>query len=468
MRTIALLLMWTAVHGFACSCASAPSTKEAWRSASIVVLGTVVSVRPGVADPRGLAEQTVEVRVEEAFKGARKSQVLTLTHVVNGCSGFFKAGTRRLLYLYPEAPKGALDIRGCDRGGSDGPSEDLLFLRGLPDSARGNRISGEVEFYEDSLTEGFHRIGGAPGVRVTAVPTGGPPETAVTDGDGIYVMRFLRPGEYTVKIDTPKGWRVRFPMVSGPRLRETANEARVRLDAESDANAGFVLAANTQMRGRVLDPDGKPLKNVCVNLEALSTNSGNGRISSCTGADGAYLLEMIPPGPYRVAANGGNRRSAAAPFGAVYYPGVADRNDAQIVTVSEGGMVDGVDIRIPSMAPVVRLSGRVLFQDGVPAPGADVEFVAGSRDYRESAATGPDGKFSMQVLADQRGEIHAKIMVWKDEVAECPQFGTTIHPNGWAGTLESAPALAASKADQSGIVLTLAAPSCTAWPKRRE
>lgn len=212
-----------------------------------------------------------------------------------------------------------------------------------------------------------------------------------------------------MKIDTPKGWRVRFPGVSGPRRRVRADESRVLLDAESYANVGFVLAANTQMRGCVLDPDGKPLKDVCVHLEALSRNSGNGRISDCTNADGAYLLEMIPPGPYRVVVNGGDRRSAARPFGMVYYPGVADRRDARIVTVGEGGVVNGVDIRIPALAPVVRVSGKVVFQDGVPAPGVDVESVAGGRDYHEGVATGADGTFTLPVLADQRGEIHAKI-----------------------------------------------------------
>jgi hypothetical protein len=73
---------------------------------------------------------------------------------------------------------------------------------------------------------------------------------------------------------------------------------------ESSNGVDFNLAPDTRISGRVFDPDGHPMKGVCLDIEPLQGNSPEGsRIFSCTKPDGSYLLDQMPAGNYRIVAN---------------------------------------------------------------------------------------------------------------------------------------------------------------------
>src|SRR5205823_2979140 len=148
-----------ATPSWACSCAgNFPSVKQAWEMAPFVFLGTVE-----VADPDEDSSQTIfqaqsaRVRVDEAFKGVSTGQAIELHQGASDCDAKFRTGQRLVFYLHAGRTRGSFSVPWCTYaiGSAEPGGDDLLFLRGLPRSAIGTRLSGTVSLYEDSAKEAF-------------------------------------------------------------------------------------------------------------------------------------------------------------------------------------------------------------------------------------------------------------------------------------------------------------------------
>jgi hypothetical protein len=74
------LLTVLATRAWACSCGGNwPSAKQAWQNTPFVFLGTVESADPDQDARRAMFhEQTVRIRVDEAFKGVFSGQRIVL------------------------------------------------------------------------------------------------------------------------------------------------------------------------------------------------------------------------------------------------------------------------------------------------------------------------------------------------------------------------------------------------------
>jgi protocatechuate 3,4-dioxygenase beta subunit len=463
IRSGLVFLLLGSAQLFGCVCAGWPSAKDAWQGSPVVFLGYVESIQP-VESAKGFEPQTAVVRVDEAFKGSRRGQTFKLSQEGNDCSPKFKAGERVLFYLFPAETAGLWNAPGCHRSRDlDSAADDLLFLRHLPDSAHGNRLSGEIEVYENSGPNGFQRSGGLPGVTVTISSEKGAPIRTATNGDGVYEVYGLPPGTYKVDIEVPKGLRIYFPLITGKRLPGD-KKASATLGPDSGVSVGFVLMADTRISGRVLDPRGKPMKGVCIRLEAASDKENTVRVFGCTSAEGNYKIEQMPPGQYRVVANSGNQLTARTPFPKLYYPGTTDPQKAELVTVAASGATEGIDIRVPAMEKVVRLSGQVLFSDGAAVPKAFVNFQAGDGKYEEYSLAKDDGSFSFPVVSGKPGEVRANISVTQDEASKCPQFQATFRENALMTMLQTGSWQIPGESDSANIRLVLSVPSCKSWP----
>src|ERR1700733_5548993 len=97
---LALTLM-IASHAWACSCSGNwPSVKQAWEKAPFVFLGTVELADPDEGSSQTIfREQSVRIRVDEAFKGVSKGQVIELQEGANDCAAKFRTGQRAVFYL---------------------------------------------------------------------------------------------------------------------------------------------------------------------------------------------------------------------------------------------------------------------------------------------------------------------------------------------------------------------------------
>jgi 5-hydroxyisourate hydrolase-like protein (transthyretin family) len=156
--------------------------------------------------------------------------------------------------------------------------------------------------------------------------------TAIADAEGAWRVEGLVPGEYRV-------WARR-----GPRAGRLAQPLVVEA-ATAVNGVTLTLEAGRAIRGRVGAADGKPLAGA-----ELWFDKEEGGISqdkqALAGADGAFVIEGVLPGRYRL-------RAA--------FPG--HRGGDRALEVA-GADLEGVDL---VLSPEARIDGQVLTSDGRPA-----------------------------------------------------------------------------------------------------
>jgi protocatechuate 3,4-dioxygenase beta subunit len=383
-----------------------------------------------LADPDGdgrqtiFQEQSVRIRVDEIFKGIVSCQTIDLQQGGNDCAAKFRTGQRAVFYLYRDTTSGSWYVPPCTHSlGSAAPGgDDLLFLRKLPRSAKGTRLSGEVELYEDSPKESFRRVGGLPGIRVKISGPGGSSTEVMTNADGAYELYDLPPGRYSASIDVPKGLRIEGPTITGS-LRVPGNQAAVELTANDGISMGFLLKADTQLTGRVLDAKGNPIRGVCVDLEPMEGRGENGaRFFDCSNEGGIFAMEMMPPGQYRLVASDEVKMDDRKSKSTLYYPSERDREKATIVSIEAGKYVEHLNIRVPSDEKRYPITGRMQFEDGAPVADALVTFTSKKSGYSETTRTSADGSFGFLVVAEMVGQLRGQTGVFARFLEACPQF----------------------------------------------
>jgi hypothetical protein len=114
--------------------------------------------------------------------------------------------------------------------------------------------------------------------------------------------------------------------------------------------------------GQLRAPSGTLVPGLRVFAMPVEPDAGVGTLVSITEADGQgrYRLEDVPPGRYVIAAGLLNSPT--------YYPGVANRNQAQVVTIAAGQAITNLDIAFTFLNVPPELRGRVEFDDGTPLP----------------------------------------------------------------------------------------------------
>lgn len=474
LRFILLLIIAMRVQGCVCA-GNWPSVKQAWTNAPFVFLGTVALADPDRESRETIfQEQSVRIRVDQAFKGVTTGQTIDLHEGADDCSAKFRTGQRAVFYLQQGSTAGTWVVPPCSHSlGNAAPSgDDLLFLRQLPKSAIGTRLSGEVELYEDSAKEAFRRVGGVPNVSVKiSGPKGSTVETK-TNVDGAYEVYNLPPGQYSIDIAAPEGLKIEFPVIEGSPLSlsnqasrpVSRDEAEVELGANGGVSAGFVLKADTRLSGRLLDEKGDPMTGVCIDLEPLEGRGESGaRFFDCSKAGGVFQMEMMPPGRYWIVARDEIRMDQLKSTSTLYYPGVRDRNNARIVSIEPGKYLEHLDIKLPSDEMRYQFTGRIQFEDGAPATLATVTFASPRHGYTETTESAADGSFGLSVLAGMEGQLDGEMYVFASTLASCPQFKVGPRIRGILRFMDTSSISLSSDSDRKDLKLVLPSPSCKAW-----
>jgi hypothetical protein len=238
MLRIAILTLLAASHAFGCVCVAFLTPKAEWQQSSLIFVGRVETVSPEFDKTNPFRAQRVTVRVEEAFKGVQKDQLIQIEQTGSDCELKYSKGWKRLLYLGPPRD-GRWHSPGCDR--STDPelaSDDLRFLRALPGSANRTRISGEVMLSGDPGTQSRPLSG----VNVTLRRDGGPPTTLITDAKGVFEVYDLPRGTYVASIGIPSGLKAKFGYVSGRREFSDGFPLKLTL-GDAHATAVFYVAS---------------------------------------------------------------------------------------------------------------------------------------------------------------------------------------------------------------------------------
>jgi hypothetical protein len=468
-RFILLLMLGTRAWG--CSCGGTwASVKQAWKQAPFVFLGTVESANPD-GDPRQMEfqEQSVRIRVDEGFKGSVAGQTFEQHEGASDCDAKFRTGQRAVFYLFGKTLESS-HVAACTHslGSADPGGDDLLFLRGLPKSAKGTRLSGEVELYEESGSDAFHRVRGLADIPVKISGPKGSRVEARTNADGVYEQYNLPPGKYSVSITVPKGLRVKFPVVTGSPP-DSRNEAGVELPVDGGVSVGFVLEADTKVTGRLLDAKGNPINGVCLDLEPVKGRGDNGaRFFDCSKDSGKFKMEMMPPGQYWLVARDERKGDGFKSKSTFYYPSTRDRNHATIISIEAGKYSESLDMQIPASERRHRVTGRMQFADGAPVPHATVTFTSDQRGYTETTETVEDGSFGFLVVAGIEGSLKGQVGIFPQIWQSCPEFKVRPSARGMIRIMDAVPVQLLNAADHEDVRLILPFGSCKVWPPARE
>lgn len=192
-----------------------------------------------------------------------------------------------------------------------------------------------------------------------------------------------------------------------------------------------------EIRGVVLDGDGRPVPGARVSLDGELTEEGERPAIAMdfakAAADGSFVFDHLAPGVWQVAATvggEGERRRRSTPV---------------VLFLVEDEMADGVQLRLEE--PTI-VEGHILSSDGRPVPGA-VGFLQTDRGFA-SVKGDDDGRFEVTLGTKQTGGA-------VDLVLEAPGFAATASRVWWTagepvivelqrdgGTLEVILALAAA------------------------
>ena len=184
--------------------------------------------------------------------------------------------------------------------------------------------------------------------------------------------------------------------------------------------ADFSLPRGGAIGGRVFDETGEPIANVGVQAMRVSIVQGRRQLVAVgarqTDDLGVYRLFGLAPGEYYIVASVDPERHSVTDLGATavlvsggfvesqgsrayaptYYPGTPRAADAYQINVEPGEDENNVNFSL-TMAPLVRVSGRVVNVSGVPIQ-ARIELQPEAGSLLASAHTrvsGPDGTFDI-------------------------------------------------------------------------
>jgi len=114
--------------------------------------------------------------------------------------------------------------------------------------------------------------------------------------------------------------------------------------------------------GQLRTTSGSPVPGFRVFAIPVEDGGAVNTLNSIALADnqGHYRLEGVPPGRYLIATG-----QVASP---TYYPGVTNRNQGRILTVTAGQAIADIDFSISFLTIPPQVWGRVEFDDGSPLP----------------------------------------------------------------------------------------------------
>jgi protocatechuate 3,4-dioxygenase beta subunit len=274
--------------------------------------------------------------------------------------------------------------------------------------------------------------------------------TVVTDRDGRFAFRDVKPGRYTVRA-VREGFFGK--PVNGAYPPTAWNDIVVSEKETKQTSLSMVQGAI--IGGRVYDTSGVGLSNATVQVFSIGYQTGFALLQPATTGPakttddrGEYRLFWIPPGDYYLGATPPVRPGGpGAPFqpGArTFYPNVARTNEAMPITIRGGEDLRGIDIAIKG-ASSFKIAGTVtnfipgpLNPDGSVAP-VTIFFHLANRDLETPYDAAPannsgnislalnSGPFELSNVAPGSYELLAR-------VAD-PNAGTGLGAFSWGRAL---------------------------------
>lgn len=205
-----------------------------------------------------------------------------------------------------------------------------------------------------------------------------PIATVSTDEEGRYQFSDVLPGHYWIRVSGREYVTARGFEYDGPGRDVSINDGAVVDDGDIALIRGGVVS------GRILSSDGAGVSNEHVFLMALSGyGSGpmylqdNDEKPFLTDSDGRYRIYGVPAGRYAIGVGvdikkltgevrdkndfGTTGRVGADHYYAeTFYPGIADKSLAQLLEVTVGSELSGINFTVGTRFRAYKVTGRVV------------------------------------------------------------------------------------------------------------
>ncbi len=449
MRKSLLLSLFILIAGaaeiFACSCApSAPC--QSFGRADVVFVGKVVGSRiqrtekeykDFLSEPKEVTYDVGEIYFEviEGFKGTEKGARMPINSSTGGgdCGQWFLRGETYVVFATKEGSNTSSGISNLTYGGnaeierkSDperlwtnicsgnrhiGSSDEALqYLRNLPKPGDGGLVVGTI--FESIKDYSEERLTGKPmsGARIRA-------KSSSQDGKEFFGTSDEK-GRFSVSV--PEGKYIVQPVLDKALRYEhdysdEASETKI-IDRGCEVKT-FWVTNDSLISGKVVDSTGKEVNRISIELIPLAKNRDDQnfyRESDYVSEDGEFEFKGIPPGKYYISLNYADRPDDDSPYPTVFYPSVADRAKAEIFEVKLGTKIKDLVFKMPGKLSKRTLTGSVVWKNGKPAAGAEVQLVDTEFDrdvFFKAPITDSKGKFKMEWFIGRKYKI--KVIVWQ-------------------------------------------------------
>ena len=374
---------------------------QAYWEASVVFVGTLRNIA------KTETAQRLTFDVDQAERGVTSPSIdVDASPASPFCKSIFEVGQRYVVYAYREAGRTPF-IGSCGRTRrTTEAQDDLAYFREMKGPSSGGHIVGSVHHQEPSLlAAGTRDMGPIAGF---AIDLQGPAttRTLATAADGSFDFGGLRPGEYTLSVQTPAGMLLE-PRMFGVYSRPAPGSFTVTLRAPRACVAiDFNVREAGGIRGLLLDDRGEPVEGEMVFVVA-APNAGSSqtpRERVRTGPDGRFDVTPLPRGRYVVAVGLDERWEPTAFDRRTYFNGTRVAGEATVVTVDGPTVVDIGTFRVPAQPTERTMTGSVEWSDGAPASDAVLVLhgVVGQRVTLDSS-----GRFSVTVPYGARFTLNA-------------------------------------------------------------
>jgi hypothetical protein len=465
----------------ACSCGQKPPVLAEYQRSTFAIIAQVTSVQKSDASQRNVHDiRSATLIVERVFKGSIKAgEEMVFAQGGGGdCVWTFSeedVGRRFLLYLSGRR-KGETIWHAfiCGRSTSlEHAADDLLYLENETKHRGKTRLSGTLSFYQEPVLEGQDPMyKGLDGQKVRVI---GEKKTyeLVTNNGGVYEIYDLPAGSYTVQPEIPDGLKIDRPSHGGqapqsePGGSDTVKKPGfpVVLETGKHSFIDFAFGVNNAIRGRILDTDGKGMKDVCLDiLPALGRASRYLYKSDCSDRDGSFEITGIPPGRYVIAINKLGKVSSSSPFKTFYYPNVFEREKAAIITIVAGQTIQDINIFAPVMEDTVTVEGAAFYSDGKPVVDGWVYFKAEKSnegvDGDSRSDTDSSGRFKLNILKGLKGKLYSELFAYPGKYENCPRIEELLQSAERGSILRTNVIDVQADANVSNAVLRYPFPDC--------
>lgn len=456
----------------ACSCGPTPTVLEAYEESDVVLIARVLSVEKVEQKSEDEYQHYVDnvrsttVIVEKVYKGNVRVRDELVFRQGGGadCIWTFNEkliGDQILFYLNTPKPAGKLWYAvTCGRSDSvPGATEDLLYLNNLKRLRGKTRVSGNYGVWNGSdfdIANKKIRIFNEKKSSVTK-----------TDEHGVYEIYDLPAGQYRLEPEIPKGWRIARHWLryspSAALEQDSTRSVVFMLQDKKHANVDVSFEPDNAVEGRVVDANGNPMAHVCAYLWSPDQSDGFGQFN-CTDEQGRFRIDSVLAGSYHLVLNWSGKPRSREPFAKTFYPGVAEREKAALITIGDGETVKDINVVIPKLVETITVEGVLLYSDDNLFADRYVEFKATDtygRDGDVREKTDANGKFKLKIIKGVKGVISSDVWASIGSYEKCPKLDALIKETGRdSATIKSSEVTIEADRDIFDLVLKFPFPEC--------